>query len=159
MNIELDIARERERVRKSGLFFSDAMLALREDGGVTVQVALFDRVIHVRRIGMTWIDGVVCGSVDRAIVPFGSIRAAFSPPDCKCVVSTPDHFELVPLGAVLRDIERHSASITVVGERFGVRGRITGVWRDAITVRSRRRESVLPRPALGVIIVEDGERS
>jgi hypothetical protein len=159
MNSELDVARERERVRKSGLFFSDAMLALREDDGVSVQATSFDRVVHVRRIGMTWIDGVVCGSVDRVIVPFGAIRVAFSPSDCTCVVSTPDHFELVSLGAVLRDIERHASSITVVGERFGVRGRITGVWRDAITVRSRRRESVLPRSALGVILVEDSERT
>jgi hypothetical protein len=159
MNIERDIARERERDRKSGLFFADAMLALLMDGGVTVEVTSIDRVVHVRRIGATWIDGMVCGSVERAIIPFGAIRAAFSPSDCACAVSLPDHFEFVPLGAVLRDIERHSSAITIVGERFGVRGRITGVWRDAITVRSHRRESVVPRSALGVILVGDGDRS
>jgi hypothetical protein len=158
-NIERDIARERERDRKSGLHFADAMMALLLDDGVTVEVTSLDRVVHVRRIGMTWIDGVVCGSVERAIVPFVAIRAAFSPSDCACAVSVPKHFELVPLGAVLREVERRSSSITIVGERFGVRGRITGVWRDAITVRSLRRESVVPRSALGVILVDDGERS
>jgi hypothetical protein len=159
MNIEWDVARERERNRKSELYFSDAMLALRMHNSVTVQVTSLDRVIHVRRIGMMWIDGVVCGSIERAIVPFGAIRAAYSPSDCACIVSPPEHFGLVPFGAVLRDIERHSSSITIVGERFGVRGRITGVWRDAITVSSLRRESVVPRSALGVILVDDGERS
>ena len=158
MNINRDVARKRERDRKSELHFSDAILALRADDGVTVQVASLDRVIHVRRIGMMWIDGMVCGSAERAIVPFGAIRAAFSSSDCGCVALVPEHFEFLPLGAVLRDIERHAASITIVDERFGVRGRITGVWRDAISVRSLRRELVVPRSAFGVILVEDGER-
>ena len=158
MNIDWDVARKLERDRKSELYFSDAMLALLVDEGITVQVTSLDRVIHVRRIGMMWVDGVVCGSVERAIVPFGSIRAAFSPSDCVCAALPPEHFELLPLGAVFRDIERHATSITIVGERFGVRGRITGVWRDAISVRSLRREWVVPRSALGVVLVDDGER-
>jgi hypothetical protein len=158
MNIERDVARERERDRKSELYFSDAMLALRAHDGLTVQGTSLDRVIHVRRIGMMWVDGVVCGSGERAIVPFGAILTAFSPSDCGCASSAPDRYELVPLGAVLRDIERRSSSVTIVGERFGVRGRITGVWRDAVTVRSLRREAVVPRSALGVILVDDGER-
>ena len=158
MNIERDVARERERDRKSELYFSSAMLALRVHDGLTIQVTSLDRVIHVRRIGMMWVDGVVCGSSERAIVPFDAILTAFSPSDCGCASSEPDCYELVPLGAVLRDIERRSSSVTIVGERFGVRGRITGVWRDAVTVRSLRRESVVPRSALSVILVDDSER-
>ena len=159
MNIDWDVARKRERDRKSELYFSDAMVSLPLNDGVTVQVASLDRVIHVRRIGMMWIDGVVCGSVERAIVPFDAIRAVFSPSNCACAAVTPDHLEMVPLGAVLRDIERHASSITVMGERLGFRGRITGVWRDAISVRSLCREWVIPRSALGAILVDDGERS
>ncbi len=158
MNIDRDIARKHERDRKSELYFPEAMLAIRVDGGVTVQPTSLDRDIHVRRIGMMWIEGVVCGSVERAIAPFGEIRAAFSPSDCVCAVVPPDHFEMVPLGAVLRDIERHASSVTITSERFGVRGRITGVWRDAISVRSLRREWVVPRSSLGVILVDDGAR-
>ena len=157
MNIECDVARERERNRKSELYFSDAMLALRMSASVSIQATSLDRVIHVRRIGMMWIDGVVCGSIERAIVPFGTIRAAFAPSNCACVVPPAEHFKMVPLGAVLRDIERHSSLITVVGEQFGVRGRITGVWRDAITVWSPHRESVIQRAALGVILVDEGD--
>ena len=156
LNIEWDIARERERDRKSELYFSDAVVELVRHDSVTIQVTMLDRVIHVRRIGMMWLDGVVCGSLERTIVPFGAIGVAFSPADCACTTSAPERFEMVPLGAVLRDIERHSSPITIMGEQFGVRGRITGVWRDAITVRSLRRESVVPRSALGVIIVDDG---
>jgi len=157
LNIERDVARERERDRKSELYFSDAMLALRGHDVLTVQMTSLDRVVHVRRIGMMWVDGVVCGSGERAIVPFGAIRTAYSPSDCGCASSAPDHYELVPLGAVLREIQRRSSSVTIVGERFGVRGRITGVWRDAITVRSSHRDTVVQRSALGVILLDDGD--
>ncbi len=159
LNIERDVARERERERKSELYFSDAVLALAGPDGVTVQVTAFDRIIHVRRIGMMWIDGVVCGSADRAIVPFDAIGAAYSPSTCACTVSRPTHYEMVPLGAVLREIERHSSSVTIIGERFGVRGRITGVWRDAVTVRSSHRDTVLRRSAVRVVLVDDTGRS
>lgn len=155
LNIERDVARERERERKSELYFSDAVLALAGASGVTVQVTAFDHIIHVRRIGMMWIDGVVCGSADRAIVPFDAIGAAYSPSNCACTTTQPNHYEMVPLGAVLRELERRASSVTVIGERFGVRGRIIGVWRDAVTVRSAHRDTVLRRSAVRVVLVDD----
>lgn len=159
LNIERDVARERERDRKSELYFSDAVLALTGDGGVTIQVTSFDYVIHVRRIGMMWVDGLLCGSSDRAIIPYDAIGLAYSPSTCRCRVSKPDHYEMVPLGAVLRELERRASSVTIVGERFGVRGRIIGVWRDAMTVRSAQRETVLHRSAVRVVLVDDSGRS
>lgn len=160
LNIEQDLARERERGRKSELYFSDAIQELSTNRGLTIQLVSFSRLIHVRRIGMLWLDGVVCGSVERAIVPFGAITAAFTPSHCECASSEPERFELVPMGAVLRDLERRSAPLTILGDRYGVRGRLAGVWRDAISVRSSERDTVLPRSSLGVIIVDDdGARS
>lgn len=158
LNIEQDVARERERERKSELYFSDAVLALTGDGGVTIQVTSLDYVIHVRRIGMMWVDGLLCGSTERAIIPYDAIGVAYSPSTCGCTVSKPDCFEMVPLGAVLRGIERRASTVTVVGERFGVRGRIIGVWRDAVSVLASHRETVLRRSAIRVVLVDDSGR-
>jgi hypothetical protein len=102
-----------------------------------------------------WLDGVACGTSDRVIVPFGGILVIESSTRCSCDDAAPDHFELVSFGAVLRELERRATVVTVMGGRYGQRGRIIGVWRDALTLRGARGTAVFPLGAVGSIVVEE----
>lgn len=158
LNAELDEFREKERERKGRAHFSDALTELAREHPLTAWVTVFDRPVHVRRIGMMWFDGVRCGSVDTVVVPFGAIVRVGTSTGCDCVVTAPRFFEFVTFNAVLREVERRSAPVSVINERGGVRGRISGVWRDAVTMRTELGVLVIPHSAITALIVDIDSR-
>jgi hypothetical protein len=157
-NVALDEKREVERNRRAQTYLRDALLDLAQDHAVSVVAVGRVQSIHVRRIGMMWLDGVLCGSSDRAVVHFNAIERATADGACGCRRSLPHLFELVPFGAVLRDLERRAAEVVVVQNRSGVSGRITGVWRDALSLTTSRGRVVVPWSACGLILVTDTNR-
>ncbi len=157
-NAVLDEQREVDRNRRAQFHFRDALLELVHDYPLSVFATSVTQQLHVRRIGMMWVDGVLCGSPDRAIVHFDAIQRATADGMCGCRRFAPQLFEFVPFGAVLRDLERRATNIVVVHDRGGVAGRITGVWRDALSMATHRGRVVLPWSACGVILVTDTNR-
>ena len=157
-NADLDEKREVERNRRAQFHLRDALLDVAHDHPLNVVVANVTQLIHVRRIGMMWLDGVLCGSPDRAIVHFDAIQRATTEGMCGCRCSDPQLFEFVPFGAVLRDLERRATNVVVVHDHGGVAGRITGVWRDALSMTTHRGRVVLPWSACGLILVTDTNR-
>lgn len=158
LNAIVDAKREVERNRRAQLHLREALLDLAHDRPMSVISARATQSIHVRRIGMMWLDGVLCGSSERAVVHFNAIQRASSSDVCGCRRHNPELFELVPFGAVLRDLERRASDIVVVHEQGGVAGRITGVWRDAISITTLRGRVVVPWSACGLILVTDRDR-
>lgn len=157
-NAVLDEKREADRNRRAQLHLREALLELAHNSSVSVIAAGVTGVIHVYRIGMMWLDGVLCATSDRAVVHFSAIQRATSFRGCGCRALTPQLFELVPFGAVLRDLERRGTEVIVVHEHGGVSGRITGVWRDALSLSTRRERVVVPWSACGLILVSDTNR-
>ena len=157
-NAVFDESREVERNRRAQFHLREALLELAHDHSLSVVATSATEQIHVRRIGMMWLDGVLCGSPDRAIVHFDAIQRATADGICGCRRSDPQLFEFVPFGAVLRDLERRATNVVVVHDRGGVAGRITGVWRDALSMATHRGRVVLPWSACGLILVTDTNR-
>ncbi len=153
-NADLDEAREIERGRKAQLHFRDAIVEIAKGGNALVTVVGAPQGIHVRRIGMLWLDGDLCGTTDRVIVPLSGVASVVSDSMCGCTPRSVASFEMVTFGAVARELERHVSHVSVTGDRHGVRGRISGVWRDAITVRTPLGESLFPLTAIRAIYVE-----
>lgn len=158
-NAVLDEQREVDRNRRAQFHLREALLDLAHDHPLSVVATSVTQPIHVRRIGMMWLDGVLCGAPDRAIVHFEAIQRASTDSLCGCRRSVPQLFEFVPFGAVLRDLERRATNIIVGHDLGGVSGRITGVWRDALSMTTHRGRVVLPWSACGVILVTDTNRS
>jgi len=152
-NADLDEARELERGRKAQLYFRDAIVELSDRGTSLVTVLGVRNGIHVRRIGMFWLDGDLCGTTERVIVPFGGVVNVMSESLCGCQPGRVASFDMVTFGAVARELERHLTPVSVVGDRHGVQGRISGVWRDAITIRTALGESLIPLLAIRAIHV------
>lgn len=157
-NAIFDEKRESERNRRAQLHVREALLDLVIDDSLNVVPAGITLVVHVQRIGLGWVDGVVCGSADRAIVHFTAIEQAGTNTTCGCRRHTPELYELVPFGAVLRDLERRATDLLVVGNRGGIAGRISGVWRDAITMVTHRGRVVVPWSACTLVLVTDPNR-
>lgn len=157
LNAQTDESRENARNERATRYLRDALTELTTDWGASVQVDQLDRPIHVERVGMMWLDGALCGTVDRVVVPFAAIGRVTTPPECGCALSPPRLFELVPLGAVWRELERRATPVIVVAHRAGVRGRIVGVWRDAMTIRGTRHRTVVPASARVVVVVDGGQ--
>lgn len=153
-NADLDEAREFERGRKAQLCFRDAIAEISQGGNSLVTVSGFHTGIHIKRIGMFWLDGDLCGTTDRVIVPLSGVVCVVSDSLCGCEPHSVASFEMVTFGAVARELERHMTRVIVTGDRHGVRGRISGVWRDAITVRTPAGESLFPLTAIHAIHVE-----
>ena len=157
-NADFDEKRETERNRRAQSHLRDALLDVAIDHRLSgVAVGLTQR-IHVRRIGMMWLDGVLCGSFDTALVHFHAIQRATADEHCACRLSALQLFELVPLGAVLRDLERRATEVVIVHDRGGITGRITGVWRDAVSLTTHRGRVVVPWSACGVILLHERNR-
>lgn|GEM_PF-1815750 len=152
-NADLDEAREFERGRKAQVYFRDAIVEISKGGNSLVTVSGFHTGIHIRRIGMFWLDGNLCGTTDRVIVPLSGVICVVSDSLCGCEPHSVACFELVTFGAVARELERHMTPVSVTGDRYGIRGRISGVWRDAITVRTPAGESLIPLTAIRTIHV------
>jgi hypothetical protein len=157
-NAVFDEKREAERNRRAQLHLREALIDVAQDRSLSVMVGGVAQYIHVQRIGMMWLDGELCGSSDRAVVHFTAIQRASSGGLCGCRTSTPQLFELVPLGAVLRDLERRAAEVLVVQQHGGIAGRITGVWRDALSMTTHRGRVVVPWSACGLILIADSNR-
>lgn len=157
-NAVFDEKREIERNRRAQSYVRDALLELVIDGPLNVVSRGVTSPIHVERIGLGWLDGVVCGSSERAIVRIEAIHTAGTTMTCDCRRISPQLYEFVPYGAVLRDLERRAATILVVGDRGGVGGRVFGVWRDAITLNTDRGRVVVPWSACGLVLVVDMNR-
>lgn len=152
-NAHWDETREQNRDRRGALYFRDALLELAATGNISVvsKVGLWN--VHVRRVGLMWMDGTLCGTLDRVIVHQSAIRSVTDLATCGCQVETPRIFELLPFGAVLRELERRAADVTMMLDRGGVHGRISRVWRDAVTLKTARGRIVLPISECGVVIV------
>lgn len=157
-NAVFDEQRESDRIRRAQHHLRDALLDLAQDHPLSVVAVGVAQPVHVQRIGMMWVDGVLCGSFDRAIVHFTAIQRATTTGICGCQRYAAELFELVPFGAVLRDLERRGARIIVVHERGGVVGRVTGVWRDALSITTAQGRVVVPWSACGVVLVTDPNR-
>lgn len=157
-NAVFDEKRETERNRRAQFHLREALLDLSADNPLTVVSTVVTSPVHVQRIGLGWLDGVVCGSVDRAIIHFTSIQRAGTTTLCGCRRQVPQLYELVPFGAVLRDLERRATDVLIVGDRGGIGGRISGVWRDAITMTTQRGRVVVPWSACGLVLVTDPNR-
>lgn len=158
LNVEFDEAREAERERKAQLSFGDALVEQSRSEPLTVWIADSTEPLHVRRLGQLWLDGVMCGSGDTVVVPFPAIRRAASSSGCDCSIPLPKVFELVTLGAVLRDLERKAAMVSVLVNRGGIRGRICGVWRDAVSILTARGVAIVPKDSIGGVVVEEPGR-
>lgn len=154
-NAVFDEKREAERNRRAQSHLHDALLELAHDHPLNVVSVGATKPIHVRRIGMMWLDGVMCGSSDRAVIHFNAIQRVMADERCGCHSGAPQLFELVPFGAVLRDLERRAADVVVVHAIGGVAGKITGVWRDALSMTTQRGRVIVPWSACGVILVID----
>lgn len=154
-NAEWDEDRDRNRERRGQLYLRDALIELAGSACLSVTTRCGAAPLHVRRIGMMWVDGQACGSPDRSIVHLSAVRHASETVECGCSLETPRVYELVPFGAVLRELERQSATVSIVHERGGHRGRIVGVWRDAVTLMTTRGRIVLPLSECGVVVVEE----
>lgn len=152
-NAQWDEKREQNRDRRASLYFRDALLELAATGGISVVSRAGGKPVHVRRIGLMWVDGVMCGTTDRVVVHLTAIHSATDSVTCGCPIETPRLFELVPFGAVLRELERRSAAITVIRDHGGIHGRIGGVWRDAVTLITARGRVALPVSECGVVVV------
>jgi hypothetical protein len=157
-NAVFDEKREIARNRRAQLHVRDALLELVIHGPLTVVSGGVTSPIHVERIGLGWLDGVLCGSSERAIVRFEALYRAGTTTTCGCRRLSPQLYEFVPYGAVLRDLERRAANILVIGDRGGVGGRVSGVWRDAITLTTDRGRVVVPWSACGLVLVADMTR-
>jgi hypothetical protein len=157
-NAVFDEKRESERNHRAQFHLRDALVDLSADGPLTVVSTGVTSLVHVQRIGLGWIDGVVCGSADRAVVHFTAIQRAGTDTSCGCRRQAPQFYELVPFGAVLRDLERRASEVLVVGDRGGIGGRISGVWRDAVTITTTRGRAVVPWSACGLVLVTDPNR-
>jgi hypothetical protein len=155
-NAQWDEQREQNRERRASMYFRDALLDLAGTTGVSVSSRLGDRLVHVRRVGLLWVDGILCGTRDRVVVHYTAIHSATDSVTCGCQLEPPRVFELVPFGAVLRELERRATEIMVIRDHGGIRGRIGGVWRDAVTVITTRGRVVLPMSECGVVV--DGNR-
>lgn len=153
-NANLDTMREDARDRRSRLYTRDAIVALGLEAGLSVSASGVEQPVHARRLGLGWIDGTLCGTRERAIIPFGRIVTVSTESTCECGQFTVRDYPFVPLGAVFRELERSVSEVTVICGRRGVRGRVTGVWRDALTVKSTIAETVIPVSMLSVVIVE-----
>jgi hypothetical protein len=152
-NAQLDEKREQDRDRRASLHFRDALLELLATGGISVLSRAGVRPVHVRRVGLMWLDGVMCGTTDRVIVHLTAIHSATDTVACSCPSESPRVFELVPFGAVLRELERRSVAVTAIRDHGGIHGRIGGVWRDAVTLNTARGRVVLPVSEFGVVVV------
>ena len=157
-NIIFDEKREVERNHRAQSYLRDALLDLAQNCPVSVVAVGLSQRIHVRRIGMMWLDGVLCGSSDRVVVHFTAIHRATAAGACGCRHSPLHLFELVPFGAVLRELERRAAEVVVVHNHGGISGRITGVWRDALSLTTPRGRVVVPWSACGLVLVTDTNR-
>lgn len=158
LNAEFDEARETERERKAQLSLGDALIEQGRSEPLSAWIAESSQPLHVRRLGLLWLDGVMCGSGDTVLVPFSAILRASSSAECDCTMSLPKVFEFVPLGAVFRDLERRAAVVSIVVHRGGVRGRIIGVWRDALTILTTRGVAIVPKGSIGGVFVEEPGR-
>lgn len=159
LNAQFDEAREKARQERATRYLRDAISDLIAESPTSVIVVAVDRPIHVERVGMMWLDGTLCGSTDRVIVPCAAIDRVSAPPECGCLIPRPREFELVPLGAVWRELERRATPVTVMTSRGGIHGRIVGVWRDAISVQGARNLFVVPASARTIVVVDGGQRS
>lgn len=152
-NAEWDTRREEQRESRGSRYFRDAIVEVSHTTALTITTHAFDDRVHVRRIGLLWVDGFSCGSTERVIVAFSSIEMATAERRCECRCEPPTVYELVPFGAVLRELERQRLIVTVTTGRHGLQGRIDGVWRDSITVSTPRGAVVFPHTSIDRIVI------
>ena len=151
LNAEFDQRRERERERRAAAGLREALTEL-ADIPISIVTSVIDRRIHVRRMGVGWVDGTFCGDVNRVWVPYGAIARATTELACLCAFQKPAVFDRVPVGTVLREWERRARVVTVITRSNGTTGRICGVWRDALGLFVNSGRVVVPLGAIGLIV-------
>ncbi len=137
---------ERDRVR-----MSRATTEAREvlwaraaaENGLVVRTAADDYRIHPARVGLDWIDGVVCGSATRMVIPLASIRSWSPLGACACTRVPCHSVPLLEFGSVLRFLERKAVNVCIYAEKAAVRGRIRAVWSSAISVNSTTEHDIM----------------
>lgn len=153
-NAALDEFREIARDHRSRGTFHDAVLDLAQRGPLEVLVASSEQSVHVDRIGLNWVDGRFCDGTDTVIVPLGSVQIVRHSRRCSCPVHPPAILEWVTVTAVLRRLERRATPVIVSTVRSGLTGRIVGVWRDAVELRTPTGRAVVPVSNLELVVVE-----
>lgn len=137
---------ERDRVR-----MSRATTEAREvlwaraaaENGLVVRTAAADYRIHPARVGLDWVDGVVCGSATRMVVPLASMRSWSPLSACECARVHCHSVPLLEFAAVLRFLERKAVNVCIYAENVAIHGRIRAVWSSAISVHSATEHDIL----------------
>lgn len=133
---ERDERRELVRADRATQTFRDVVIAHGGEHSLTTSVAEIDGFIHVNRLGANWIDGVICLTRDRIIIPLPKLTAVSTGTRCECEPKRLSVFNHVTLGAVLRELERQQATVSLLHAGGGYNGLITAVWKDALSIRS-----------------------
>lgn len=139
---ESDAARfddERDRVRMSrGATESRDLVWARaaEEHGLAIRTTAGDYRVHPTRVGLDWVDGVVCGSATRIVIPVLALREWSALAPCRCVTMPCQSVPLLEFATVLRFLERKALDVCVYAENRAYNGRITAVWAGAITVHA-----------------------
>ena len=153
-NAELDERRELIRADRATTSFLDVIAQRGSTAPLTLWTVDSPRVVHLRRIGATWIDGDECGNGARIIFPFAVISRIETAPRCTCQTFPVKRFAHVTFGAVLRELERNYSTVTVSIPHGGVRGTIRAVWKDAIEVGSGSSSTLVTLATIDRIIVD-----
>lgn len=154
-NSSWDERREGDRLIRARRHLSDALASMARNDPLAAMTDNLDRWLHVRVLGMNWVDGYLCGSRARVVIPHSAVSIVRANSSCGCNRDLAKVVEWVPLSAVLRQWERRATTVTVMTARQSVTGRVVGVWRDAIQVRSMTSLTVVS--LLHVVVVVETE--
>lgn len=132
-----DDERDRVRMTRGATELRDLLWGRAAEGcGLSIRTTAGDFRVHPTRVGGDWVDGVVCGSASRIVIPVVALREWSTLSRCRCVTTTCQSVPLLELTTVLRFLERKALDVCVYTENRAYSGRITAVWAGAITVQS-----------------------
>lgn len=147
----IDEERDRARAERSTVTLAARLQVRAGESAVTISTDAADYRIHCVRIGADWVEGSMCSSPTRLVVPMNSVRSVVNAPSCTCVAPPCHTVALLELSTVLRFLERKGAWVRVDGTNQVCTGRITAVWADAITVEGTQSRDIA-RCAISAVV-------
>lgn len=147
-NIQWDEERENVRAVRASMSFREVLISEHDRlGRLDLNVESFSSVIHARRLGPAWVEGVLCESSVRVIATMSAITVVSSNCGCGCPAGRLDDLPHATLGAALRKVERSSETIrwftTTNFQSKCISGRINAVWADSVRVANSEVDSVI----------------
>ena len=143
-NARWDENRERERTHRARMSFRDVLLSEhRRIGHLDIAVRNVDSIIHIACVGRGWVDGFECATGQRILLDPRAATLIDTRQRCNCSLPTVNDLANVTVGAALRQIERRSETVHVVGAGRSIVGRVTAVWADSFRVSNRMNESAV----------------